>query len=375
MRILFVTHYCDMYGANMALYKLIREIKESSVHEPMLLIPGESDMTKAMDEIGVKYFVSPITQWCAVDSTPLRFFVKKCLRKPHIAKEVNTLYELLKNEKIDIIHTNSSVVVHGALLAEKLGCKHIWHIREFSIEHYNNKYFYSDSFVSDAFEKADKVIAISDAIKDNYQTRYPGASVVRIYDGVSDIPLEEINEKIDNEKVRFVYAGYLFPMKKQDEVIDACRALMAQGVTDFEFLLAGNGKEDYKALLEKKISEYGLANNVKLLGYVKDINKLFCEADIGVIASRYEGFGLVTAEYMLRKKPVIGYNHAGTAEIVVDGETGLLYSNIDELVLCMKKMIEHRELWRDMGEKGRKRILENFTDKINAENIMKLYDK
>lgn len=372
MKILFITHYSDMYGANMALYKLIKELVAGGEHEPVLLIPSMSDMTKAMDEIGVKYYVSPITSWCAVDSTPLRFLVKKLLRKPRIAKEVDTLYGMLKDENIDIIHSNSSVIVHGALLAKKLSCRHIWHIREFSIEHFNNRYFYDDRFVREQFEGADTVVAISDSIKDNYQKRYPGAHIVRIYDGVSDT-YEECDVNHSDDNITFVYAGYLFPMKKQDEVIDACGILKSKGINNFRLLLAGSGKEDYENLLRSKISEYDLLERVELLGYVKDINKLFCQADVGIIASRYEGFGLVTAEYMLRSKPVIGYNHSGTSEIVVDGETGKLYNTVEELAEYMQVLIEDsakRELY---GKNGRRRVLDNFTDKINAKNVMELY--
>lgn len=375
MRILFITHYSDMYGANMALYKLIKELKSSSEHEPLLLIPGESDMTKAMDEIGVKYYVSPITSWCAVNSTPLRFFIKKCLRKPHIGREVNNLYDKLKSENIDVIHSNSSVIAHGAMLAKKLGCRHIWHIREFSIEHFNNRYFYSDSFVRNQFESADTVVAISDAIRDNYLGKYPGANVIRIYDGVSPEYEDSDNRtKKQLEITTFVYAGYLFPMKKQDEVVDACAILQSKGYTNFELLLAGSGKADYEDLLKSKIEAGGLSDNVKLLGYVKDINKLFCQADVGIIASRYEGFGLVTAEYMLRGKPVIGYNHSGTAEIVVDGVTGKLYNSVEKLAEYMKQMMDDPVMRKTYGENGRARVLEHFTDKLNAKNIMKLYE-
>lgn len=371
MNILFLTHYDNMYGANKAMYKLICKLKEEMPEANITLaIPAEGEMTKALTKIGVDFYISGGTKWQAFYSTPLRFMVKKIMRRRLIKMESDNLYEEFKDKNIDVIHSNSSVTNLGALLAERLSCRHIWHIREFSYEHFNMRYFYSQKRVIELYEKADYLITISDSLKENIKEKYKGANVVRVYDGVNGD--YKASEGMGEGLTRFVYSGYLFPMKNQLEVLKAAKKLKDRGIDNFEVDIAGDGESAYRKKLEEYIDNNNL-DNVKLLGYVNNIHALLDTADAGIIASRYEGFGLVTVEYMLHSLPVIGYNGGGNAEIIKDGETGYLYDDLDELVRQMEEIIKNKEKARGMGEKGRLRAINNFSEEKNADELIKIY--
>ena len=371
MNILFLTHYDNMYGANRAMYKLIKELrKEMPDADITLAIPAEGEMTKAVSELDVHFFISGGTQWQAFYSTPLRFMIKKVMRRKLIKMESDNLYEEFKDKHIDVIHSNSSVTNLGALLAKRLGCKHIWHIREFSYEHFNMRYFYNPKFVMTLYEKSDYLITISDSLKENIQKKYPKANVVRVYDGVSG---EYDKAKGMGEgKFRFVYVGYLFSMKKQLEVLEAVKILKDRGIYNFEVDIVGDGDNDYKKSLYEYKEKYRL-DNVKLLGYVDDIHSLLDKSDAGIIASRYEGFGLVTVEYMLHSLPVIGYNGGGTGEIIINNETGFLYYDVDELAGKMEMLINDKDLAKRLGDNGRLRAKEQFSEELNAKELIKIY--
>ena len=379
MRILFITHYDNMYGANRALCKLIRLLKTQYGHEPMLVIPSEGEMTDSLSDIQIPYMVSGVTQWQAEYTTPLRFFVKKTLRKKKIREEVAAIYEKFKDEKIDLIHSNSSVIGHGAMLAEMFGCTHVWHIREFSKEHFSMRYFYDNTFVKNAYENAGGLICISDSLKDNYKNKYPKARLFRVYDGVSPADTDSdtgtnshASDMPGKSETVFVYTGYLFSKKHQDTVIEAAAMLRERGITDYKILFAGDGKKEYREYLQNMIDTKGL-DNVKLLGYVSDVNALLDTADVGIIASEYEGFGLVTVEYMLHSLPVIGYNSGATPEIVDNGQTGYIYTETSELADIMSRFIEDKNMACKMGTKGRKRAAECFSEEKNAAGIMEVY--
>lgn len=376
MKILFITHYDNMYGANQALYRLIRCLKTVHEEEPMLVIPATGEMTEEMDKLGVPCLISPITQWQGVYTTPGRFLIKKMIRRKAIAREVESLYLQLKDQNIDVIHSNSSVIGTGAMLASKLGCRHIWHIREFSREHFHMKYFYGMRMVRRLYESADYVIAISDALKMNYLEKYPKANIIRIYDGVNWNFVEETQtkERALDAPIRFCYLGYLFPMKHQLEVLEGCRQLNQSGFTNYEFWLIGDGKEKYQKKLRKMIKQYNLTQ-VKMPGYVENAALLLNTMDVGVIASEYEGFGLVTVEYMLHGLPVIGYRSGGTVEIIQDGITGCLVHSREEFVAAMKYMMENQERRTRMGEAGKERAKVCFTEEQNASLIAQVYEK
>ena len=372
MKVLFLTHYDNMYGANRALFQLMKGLKESAGAEIILVIPAEGEMTEAVSRLGISYFLCEMTQWQAVYKSPLRFLVKRHMRRKKMQKELEELTRRFEKENIDVIHSNSSVIGTGAMLAKRLGCRHVWHIREFSKEHFHMEYFYPGSYVRKLYEQADYLITISDALKDNYRRKYPKANVVRIYDGVST---EEFggNHEDRNGPLRFVYVGYLFPMKHQMDVLEASSLCKQQGFENFEIYFAGSGKPEYAEKLEGRAKKLEL-RNVRFLGYQQDIPELLKQMDVGIIASEYEGFGLVTVEYMLQGLPVIGRNSGGTAEIIEDGLTGCLYESTQELADAMKYMMTDGDRRRQMGQRGRERALTHFTQEQNTEAMLKLYE-
>lgn len=370
MRILFLTHYDNMYGANRALFKLVELLKKEHEMEPIVVVPVEGELTRRLQELGVECIVHSVTQWQAVYSSAVRFFVKKLMRRRILEKEIDSLYELVKNREIDLVYSNSSVIGTGAFLAKRLRCRHIWHIREFSKEHFHMKYFYSSGKVKELYEKADCLITISDALKDNYQRKYPKAKIERIYDGVSgEYERKEAGEA--KEIFRFVYVGYLFPMKHQEQVLEACHHLAESEITNFEMYFIGSGQGEYEKVLRKRLEGWKLPQ-VKMAGYVKDVHELLNEMDVGIIASEYEGFGLVTVEYMLHGMPVIGRNSGGTPEIIQDGVTGFLYHTVEELTNCMRQMMAKPLLINTMGEAGKARAKQFFTEEANANAIAEL---
>lgn len=375
MKVLFLTHYDNMYGANKALFQLMKGLSQNKEIEMILVIPAEGEMTRALEQLNIRYEICQITQWQAIYRDPIRFAVKKRMRKKQIEKELDYLTELLKYENIDLIHSNSSVIGTGAMLAERLNCRHIWHIREFAKEHFGMEYFYPGKYVKRLYEKADYVIAISDSLKDNYRNKYPFANILRIYDGVtlSENELEKRESEIKQNMVRFCYLGYLFSKKNQLDVIEACHKLKEMKYENFEVYLVGGGKTDYQKKLEKKIAKYQL-NNVFLTGYKADAQQFLNSIDVGIIASEYEGFGLVTVEYMLHSLPVIGRNSGGTAEIILDSETGCLYDDMNGLVEAMRLMLENPEIRKKMGCYGRERALTKFSESNNTTTMLKLYD-
>ncbi len=372
MKILFITHYDNMYGANKALYHLALLLKTKYGEEPVVVVPAEGGMAEKLTEAGIQVILHPVTQWQAVYSTPLRFLVKKIRRRKRLEQEVDSLYQTLCDEdafgqKPDLIYSNSSVIGTGAMLAEKLGCRHIWHIREFSWEHFHMKYFYPEKRVRELYEQSECLVAISDALGDACRKKYPEARVRRIYDGVSgEYPVKR--EEPAERPIRFCYVGYLFPMKHQEQILEACECLNRDGCTSYEVYLVGDGRSGCRDRLQKRIERAGLSQ-VRMTGYRTDVHELLDTMDVGLIASEYEGFGLVTVEYMLHGMPVIGRNSGGTPEIIRDRVTGYLYDETEELVDAMKCLMQHPEKIRQMGEAGAERAKAYFSEERNAEEI------
>ncbi len=115
--------------------------------------------------------------------------------------------------------------------------------------------------------------------------------------------------------------GELNENKNQKTLIDAA-ALLREQIPHLKVLLAGNGPTEQA--LRSQISERGLQDHVKLLGYRTDLENLVPAVDVVVSCSRREGLPLNIVEAMLCKKPVVASVNRGHTELVGDGVTGYL---------------------------------------------------
>ena len=96
------------------------------------------------------------------------------------------------------------------------------------------------------------------------------------------------------------------------------------------------GEGDEKEFLEKQIISLGLKDSVFLLGQKDDIFRYLNAADIFVLASLWEGFGVAVAEAMACGLPVVATSVGGIPEVVEDGKTGFLVEPKNSELLAEK---------------------------------------
>lgn len=374
IRVLYVAHDANMYGASQSLLYLIRELKNKKEVEPLVLVPSEGKFTEELRKNKIRYLTVKYYLWQAVKKTTFRFIIKKIIRRTWNFFAKYYLFILLKNERIDLIHSNSSVVEMGAEIARKFGIPHIWHIREFGKEDFGCQYLYSNSYVKRRYEEAETLITVSKELQCVMQKKCAKANVVTIYNGVhSKLSMEEKEERRKSEPIQFCQVASLSSAKNQLFVLKACKLLKERYQVDFVMNFVGDGAGDYYNEMLKFIAVNNMKGYVKLWGFQEDISDILQKMDIGITASKMEGFGRATVEYMLAGLPVIGHATGGTKEIVEDGESGLLYSTLDELAEKMLFLAENEKERLKMGRKGRAIAKKKYTVEGNAEGIYQIY--
>ena len=130
-------------------------------------------------------------------------------------------------------------------------------------------------------------------------------------------------------------------------------------------LIAGDGPE--MATLKDWLQGSAIRHRVTFYGHLSrsEMEKQFAPAWVQVVPSRYEEpFGLVAAEAMMRKTAVVASGVGGLAEIVADGDTGLLVPPEDERALAqaLLTVLKDRDLAERMGERGRERACRYFSN-------------
>jgi glycosyltransferase involved in cell wall biosynthesis len=165
-------------------------------------------------------------------------------------------------------------------------------------------------------------------------------------------------------KRRILFVGRFDVQKGVDVLLRACARLK-----DLVFAcIVGDSVVDH-------LSNYSASDNVRLLGWLSEpqIEAYYESADVVVIPSRWEGFGLVAAEAMRAGLPVIASNVGGLKEIVDDGVTGVLIPpDDDEALTNVLRDLSDAQL-RAMGRAGKERFVREFTMERTHRELCNLY--
>lgn len=148
------------------------------------------------------------------------------------------------------------------------------------------------------------------------------------------------------------------PGKGVDTVIRALPRLL-ESFPNLYYVVIGDG--DGRPPLEKLAAESGVAARVLFPGSRSgSLRACYEAADVFVMPSRQEGFGIVYLEAMAAGRPVVGAACGGATEVIADGETGFLvsYGDVPALETCLATLLADDSLRLGMGEAGRRRAEE-----------------
>jgi glycogen synthase len=188
----------------------------------------------------------------------------------------------------------------------------------------------------------------------------------RLYDGLEKQDLRNFRLKyaLPQEKI-VLYVGRLVYEKGIHILINAVPKILAK--TDAKFVIVGSGYMQEQ--LSNIVKSMGLEHKVLFTGFVDEENllKLQKVADVSVVPSLFEPFGIVALEAMAAKSPVVVSDTGGLGEIVEHDMTGVkVYpNNTDSLAWGITKILTDTNYSRKLRENAYKKILEKYDwDKI-----------
>jgi len=370
MKILFVSHVAEKYGAGKALLDLIDGLLQKGA-KCYVIMPRQGPLTKELESRHLDYKILPFKSWVFNGRPSLKHML--CIGLNLFVSLMIVLKAFFW--RADIIHSNSSVIPVGALAAFLLRKPHIWHVREFVAEHYGHSFDLGKRLTIKLMDKLSFcIIVISEALKRKYSQYIPAYKIKRIYDAVSVIHRACSLKKTEIPTLAII--GWLYPSKGQIDAILALSELIKQGIK-MKLKIVGEGDLDYSNQLKRVVVQNKINKYVEFTGYMDDIALIYELADIILVCSRWEAFGRVAVESMLFKKPVIGARSGATPELIKDGFNGLLYEpgNYQELSQKIKYLIEHPEKARQMGENGFREASEKYAIAKYANEIYNVFQE
>lgn len=162
---------------------------------------------------------------------------------------------------------------------------------------------------------------------------------------------------IQRSKV-FIAIGRFHEQKDYPNLLDAF-SILSSNQPNSHLLIVGDG--ELRPNIEQQIKALGLQAKVSLLGIRKDVPELLSAADVFVLSSAWEGFGLVVAEAMAAERVVIATDSGGVAEVL--GGNGFLVAARDSEALAESMQAAAAlsdESANEYGRKSRQYIIEKF---------------
>lgn len=289
------------------------------------------------------------------------------------------LRRLVRRERVDILNTHSSLDSWVGMLALRGLRKPLLvrtrHLSTPVKSSWPTRWLY---------QAPAAIITTSEGIRELLQQRV-GADPARVFSIPTGVSLQDFRPRPADSSLRarlqippnsFVWGmvsvlrswkGHLYALETLKELVDA-------GVQT-HLLVVGEGP--YRSLIEPRVKELGLADQVRLVGYQEEVAPWLALMEVVVMASyAHEGVPQAALQALALGKPVVGTRVGGIPEVVIPGETGLLVPPKDPhaLARAVRELMEQPALRRKMGQQGREMVVEKYSLEQMAAAVERVYD-
>lgn len=298
------------------------------------------------------------------------------------------LIRLIKKEKFDIVHTNTSKGgILGRIAAKIKNVSFIFHtVHGFAFHEESSKF---KILVYSLFEKiaakcCNYIITVNDFHRD-WAIKLkiaPKQKVISIPNGLnpdrvkSTINREQVRKelKVTSEEIAIFTIGRLAKQKGYEYLLASIKHLENEELNkEYKLYIVGSGELEKK--LKNIVKQLNIENKVIFLGFRKDINNLLNAADIVVLPSLREGLSMALLEAMAAKKAIICTNIGSNMTVVNHMKEALVVEskNVVHLKDSIKLLIENEELRKEIGKAAYNKFNLKFTSSIMLNNYYNFY--
>ncbi|OGW33383.1 MAG: hypothetical protein A2X58_03820 [Nitrospirae bacterium GWC2_56_14] len=289
-------------------------------------------------------------------------------------RDILFLRQLVKKNKIDVIHTTLDRADHiGVLLSKISGCPVV---STMMVPRYHI-----------GFKFADRVIVLSNMQQELLKKKgvkagkitviRPGIDVERFSHADRD-KREAWKRKLkaDSRSVVMCHISSLIPRKAHEISLEIIAACKRQGENPLLVVIGDPLSGSYYDSLLAKISELGLQENVHFTGWTSEIAEILSLSHFTVLPSENEALGIVLMEGMAAGTPIIARESEGGAELIDEYGTGLLYrpeSGVPALADALVKLRRDPVRFAALAQQCRQIAVEQFSMQRFGERLMGVY--
>ena len=391
MRILYVVSSTNLSGgATKSFLTLIDGLAAKGI-EPHIVTPGTDGLYEVLRARG--YAVLPLRYRLGVypnhsSLKDLILFLPRLIARRLLEHQAaRHITDYCRQNDIQLIHSNVSVLSCGSTAARKLHIPHIFHVREYADIDFGYHHFPTRRTFYDRLNAENTyTICITKGIQQYHKLLPPRSRV--IYNGIamnndSHNPTTSLPHNLPASQPPYLlFAGRIEPSKGVLQVVEAFNAYCQQHPdTDATLKIAGGiTNVAYYNQIQTYMAENQLQERILFLGDRTDLDRLMQGALATIVASTSEGFGRCLPEAMLNGCLTIGRNTAGTREQYDNGlslcgtEIGLRYDTTQQLTWRMQEVVEAPAgAYEEMKACAYNTVRQLYSTQTYVENVLAFY--
>ncbi|WP_103666029.1 N-acetyl-alpha-D-glucosaminyl L-malate synthase BshA [Gracilimonas amylolytica] len=300
---------------------------------------------------------------------------------PYALALASQMVNLIEYEDLDLLHVHYALPhATSAYLAKQIMCERgvtvpiitTLHGTDITLVGRDPSYKHVVEF---SIDKSDGVTAVSEYLKRETYENFEIQQDIEVIPNFIDLDRFQKSNKshfkkaiCPNDEKVVVHVSNFRKVKRVPEVVSVFAKILESGIKS-KLLLVGDGPDRQKA--EQQCRDLGICDHVRFLGKLDQVEEVLSIADLFLIPSGSETFGLAALEAMSCSVPVISSNIGGLPEVNVHGETGYL-CDLDD-VECMAnygvKILSDPELHERMSQNARKHAAT-----FKQEEVVKQYE-
>ena len=291
------------------------------------------------------------------------------------------MVEVAENYSLDVLHVHyampfaaSAYLAKQLMLPRQLGVVTTLHGTDITVVGVEPSYFRVTQF---SIQSSDRVTAVSRFLKERTEETFGITKPIEVTYNFVDpqvfAPRRRSGLRLAPPQSRvLMHASNFRPVKNIPTVIQVFAEVRKR--VPVKLVMIGDGPE--KAAAEHRVREMGAERDVLFLGNQDCMEELLPLADVFLLPSSSESFGLVALEAMSAEVPVVASNAGGLPEVIQHGVTGYLHDSghVDGFVASVLRLLGNDSLRRDMGRRARRVASERFNVDDMVARYINVYD-
>ena len=304
---------------------------------------------------------------------------------PYALALATKMADIALNEKLDLIHAHYAIphAISAYMAKQMVIDKHplkiitTLHGTDITLVGADASFMRITQY---SINNSDAVTAVSEYLKNETNKIFsPNLPIEVIYNFISEHPMQQkmcdnLRKKLSPDGAPIlVHLSNFRPVKRVKDVIEIARKVLTK--IPIRLVMIGDGPERYDT--EKLAREYCISDKVIFMGKQEEIYLVLSAADVFLLPSGLESFGLAALEAMSCGVPCITSDAGGLPEVNRHGVCGYIapLGDTDKMSEYVIKILEDPNLKKELSRNARNHAFKNFHDDIIIPKYLDLYQK